>query len=110
MKVPILMYHSIDDTGPAALASYRILPSRFQQQIEFLKENGYYSITLDQWAKAVRDRQILPGRPIVITFDDGYLNFLNQAWPVMRRYGFTATMFVVTGKVGGVADWEDFEG
>jgi peptidoglycan/xylan/chitin deacetylase (PgdA/CDA1 family) len=110
MQLPILMYHNIDDTGPDALAPYRISPSKFQQQIEFLKERGYYSITLNEWAKAVRSRQGLPGRPIAITFDDGYLNFFNNAWPTLKRFGFSATMFVVTEKVGGVADWESFEG
>ena len=110
MQLPILMYHNVDDTGPEALAPYRVSPSRFQQQIEFLKERGYYSITLDEWAMAVRSRQALSGRPIVITFDDGYLNFFDNAWPTLKRNGFTATMFVVTEKVGGVADWEAFEG
>lgn len=109
-EVPILMYHSIADEGPAELAPYRIAPAAFAAQLEYLKDHGYRSISLKEWGEAISERRRLPGRPIVISFDDGYRNFLDNAWPLLERTGFTATMFVVTDKVGHVADWDSIAG
>jgi peptidoglycan/xylan/chitin deacetylase (PgdA/CDA1 family) len=99
------MYHCIDDAGPIELAPYRISPGGFESQLRYLADHGYYSIGLDDWVAAIAARRWLPGRPVIITFDDGYLNFLQNAWPLLERAGFTATMFVVTDRVGQTADW-----
>ncbi|MGO9991007.1 MAG: polysaccharide deacetylase family protein [Steroidobacteraceae bacterium] len=109
-EVPILMYHGIDDDGPIELAPYRIPPAAFESQLSYLAGHGYYSISLEDWTGAIADRRKLPGRPIIISFDDGYLNFLQNAWPLLERAGFTATMFVVTDKVGQTADWDAVTG
>ena len=109
-EVPILMYHSIDDTGPVELAPYRLSPGAFASQMRYLAEHGYYSVSLEQWAQAIVAGRRLPGRPIIITFDDGYVNFQQHAWPVLADAGFTATMFVVTDKVGATADWDQVTG
>jgi peptidoglycan/xylan/chitin deacetylase (PgdA/CDA1 family) len=109
-EVPILMYHSIDDAGPSELAPYRITPTAFESQVQYLADNGYHSISLGQWVDAIAGRQPLAGHPIIITFDDGYLNFQKNAWPLLERAGLTATMFVVTDKVGQTADWDAVTG
>jgi len=105
-EVPILMYHSIADHGPAELAPYRLTPAAFTAQMNYLADHGYYSISLQDWADAMAQRRWLPGRPVAITFDDGYVNFLEHAWPALESAGLTATMFVVTDKVGQTADWD----
>jgi peptidoglycan/xylan/chitin deacetylase (PgdA/CDA1 family) len=105
-EVPILMYHSISDDGPPELAPYRVTPVAFKDQLRWLRSNGYHSITLGEWASHLALRQPVPGRPIVITFDDGYKSFFTHAWPLLKAADLSATMFVVTGKVGSVADWD----
>jgi peptidoglycan/xylan/chitin deacetylase (PgdA/CDA1 family) len=109
-EVPILMYHSIDDSGPPELAPYRLSPAALQAQLRYLAEQGYHSISLEDWADAIVAGQRLPGRPVIITFDDGYSNFLQHAWPLLEDADFTATMFVVTDKVGQSADWDELAG
>jgi peptidoglycan/xylan/chitin deacetylase (PgdA/CDA1 family) len=109
-EVPILMYHSIDDAGPIELARYRLSPAVFASQMRYLADHGYHSISLEYWAEAIAAGRRLAGRPIIITFDDGYLNFMHNAWPALERADFTATMFVVTDKVGQTADWDRVTG
>ncbi len=106
-QVPILMYHGVDATGPSELHRYRVSPEIFKQQMTYLAENGYYSITLEERAKSIEDNEMLPGRPIIITFDDGYQNFSQYAWPILENTGFSATVFIVSEKVGTQSDWDN---
>ena len=105
-KVPILMYHCIDDDGPPELAPYRVTPAAFREQLRYLRRNGFHSITLQEWAESIATKTPVPGRPVIITFDDGYKDFYQNAWPALERADFSATVFVVTEKVGGHADWD----
>src|SRR3981081_3071947 len=105
-RVAILAYHSIAAAGPADLAPFRVSPSAFSEQLEFLRREGYCSISITDWVFSIITRRFLPGRPIIITFDEGYRDFITAAWPVSRRTNFRATIFVVTGRVGGLADWD----
>jgi peptidoglycan/xylan/chitin deacetylase (PgdA/CDA1 family) len=81
----------------------------------YLKSEGYQSITLDDLALWRRGLATLPPKPVVITFDDGDRSVLNIARPILERYGFKATLFVVTSKVGtqwdrvDCLDWEDLK-
>jgi peptidoglycan/xylan/chitin deacetylase (PgdA/CDA1 family)/SAM-dependent methyltransferase len=105
-QVPILMYHSIADDGPAELAPYRVAPAAFRQQLRYLRRHGYHSITLQEWVDGIAAKRPVPGRPVIITFDDGYRDFIQNAWPLLSRADFSATVFVVTEKVGRLADWD----
>ena len=105
-EVPILMYHSIADGGPSELKPYRVSPRAFTEQLRYLRRQGFHSITLEEWASCIAQKKPLPGRPIILTFDDGYKNFIENAWPALQRADFSATVFVVTEKVGGAADWD----
>jgi peptidoglycan/xylan/chitin deacetylase (PgdA/CDA1 family)/SAM-dependent methyltransferase len=109
-EVPILCYHSIAEDGPPEMARYRTSPAAFREQLRYLRREGFHSISLEEWAASIAERRMLPGRPVVITFDDGYRDFAGNAWPLLQRADFTATVFVVTNKVGGVADWDKITG
>jgi peptidoglycan/xylan/chitin deacetylase (PgdA/CDA1 family) len=105
-RAPILMYHRIASDGPTALARYRVSPARFAEQMEMLARAGCIPITPQAWRAAQAANRPLPGRPVMITFDDGYADLEENAWPILQRHGFVATTFVVTDFVGGCADWD----
>ena len=100
------MYHRIADDGPAGLVRWRVPEPDFVRQIEWLAAEGYTSIRLDEWqAVHSRDPTAL-ARRVVLTFDDAYEDFVTTAWPLLERHGFSATMFVPTKNMGGVAAWD----
>jgi peptidoglycan/xylan/chitin deacetylase (PgdA/CDA1 family) len=109
-EVPILMYHRIAIDGPPALAPYRVAPDLFAAQMDALYRAGYHTIHLQQWFNALMRNEQLPGKPIILTFDDGYRDFLTAAMPVLRYYGFSATVFLVAERIGGVANWDSAYG
>jgi peptidoglycan/xylan/chitin deacetylase (PgdA/CDA1 family) len=105
-ELRILAYHRIADSGPASLRRFRVSPSEFDEQLHRLREEGYRAATLDEWRVGSRARRPLRGKALMITFDDGYRDFTENAWPLLERHGFTATVFVVTGAVGGTSAWD----
>lgn len=100
-SLPILLYHAVHPES--SLIS--ISPTIFQWQMNWLYENGYHVIGLDVLAAYLRDRTPLPERSIVLTFDDGYACLYEYALPVLARYGFPATVFLVAGHCGRMNDW-----
>jgi peptidoglycan/xylan/chitin deacetylase (PgdA/CDA1 family)/SAM-dependent methyltransferase len=105
-QIPILMYHSIAEDGPPELCRFRLTPNAFREQLRYLRRHGYYSISIGEWARCIASRERLRGRPVAITFDDGYRDFLTEAAPLLEAADFSATVFVVAGKVGAAADWD----
>jgi peptidoglycan/xylan/chitin deacetylase (PgdA/CDA1 family) len=80
----------------------------FERQLAWLQRHGYHGLNADAFyhlwfTKKVRP---IPGKPVVLTFDDAYADFYESAWPLLRRYGFTATVFVPTDYIGGSASWD----
>ncbi len=108
-NVPILMYHRIADDGPVDLAPYRISPAMFERQLSYLQRHGYHSISLDNYYQFVFEekKEFFLGKIVVFTFDDAYLDFYDTAWPMLKKYGFQATVFVPTDFVGGYAEWDN---
>jgi peptidoglycan/xylan/chitin deacetylase (PgdA/CDA1 family) len=105
-RLPILMYHRIADSGPSDLRRYRLEPAELERQLDHLRSAGYRGVTLEEWRVACERRRPLPGRAVLLTFDDGYSDFASQAWPLLRRYGFPATVFLVAGEMGGASRWD----
>ncbi len=104
-EIPVLMYHRIADDGPPELAPYRVSPADFERQLLFMRRRGFRSVSISEW-RAGRRAGSLGGRPLLLTFDDAYVDFRENAWPLLKRYDFTAHVFVPTDKVGGAADWD----
>ncbi len=93
--VPILMYHSFDTpAGKGNLLS--VSPEHFEQQMAFLKNNGYHVITLNELTDGLKAGRKFPHNTVVITIDDGYQNNYTYAYPVLKKYGFPATIFIAT--------------
>lgn len=101
-RIPILVYHrllskeaadrlEVPDDEPV----YVCYDTRFREQMNYLAENGYTTLDLDEYMDIREGRTPLPAKPVVITFDDGYLSNYTMAYPELRRHGFKATVFVV---------------
>jgi len=95
----ILMYHSIPLTSTNP---YAVLVDRFREQMQWLATQGYTVTSLE---KALSHR--LPADWIVLTFDDAYQTVADNAVPIMLALGFSATVFVPAGLVGGTNVWDD---
>lgn len=101
VRLPIIVYHSIDDFGTAISTA----PDVFRNQIRWFADHGYQSISLTEAASRIRNGQPLPPRSVVLTFDDGMPSIRDVADPILREHGFTATTFVITGLVGRKPCW-----
>jgi len=99
IHVPVLMYHYISNP-PADADAIRldlsVTPNNFEQQMQWLNAKGYTSITPDQLLAALTNGGPLPDHPVLITFDDGYIDDYTNALPTLKHFGFVATFFVVT--------------
>lgn len=111
--VPILLYHGVSDTCSPEIARFTVTPAVFAQHMAYLAGEGYEALTVSGFRPALlgnTDR--LPERPVLITFDDGFRNFLTEALPIMQRHGFTSTLYATTGFMGegqapGTNRWGD---
>ncbi len=105
-EVPILMYHYIRDaSGEDELGrNLSVDPKTFDAQMAWLKENDFESVKLSDLADMERTELSKVngegGKPVVITFDDGYLDAYTEAFPVLKKYGFTGTFFIITNFIG----------
>jgi len=109
-RLPILMYHRIADAGAPSTARYRLAPARFEEQLAMLRDAGFRSVTLEDWRSAREARAPIPGRAVLFSFDDGCRDFATDAWPLLKRYGFGAMLFVVADRVGETASWDAMRG
>ncbi|GAB4575983.1 MAG: hypothetical protein Kow0077_30220 [Anaerolineae bacterium] len=102
IAVPILMYHYISEP-PEDADIYRqdlsVRPEDFRSQMQYLADEGYAVISLYDLNQALRWGTPLPEKPVIITFDDGYIDAFEQAFPVLQEFGFTATFFVITSRL-----------
>jgi peptidoglycan/xylan/chitin deacetylase (PgdA/CDA1 family) len=87
-----------------------VSPKQFARQIRWLARRGYVGIRPAEWEEWRHRGKGLPDKPVLITFDDGYADLAEYALPVLRRYGFGAVVFVVTGLVGGTNAWDETQG
>jgi peptidoglycan/xylan/chitin deacetylase (PgdA/CDA1 family) len=110
VQVPILMYHHISGLAPQNMLdlALTVTPAVFSQQLDYLKTAGYSSITFNQLFNALYYNGPLPSKPIILTFDDGYEDGYQVAYPLLRRYGFSGMFYIITGKVNweGQMTWE----
>ncbi len=102
--VPILMYHYVSEPPPGADAIRRdlsVAPAHFEAQLAYLRQAGYQTISMKDLTYALSGHTTLPAKPIVISFDDGYRDNYEYAFPLLRKYGYTGIFFLFTQ----VVDW-----
>ncbi len=106
-EVPVLMYHRVDDVPRNRLA---VPAAMFSAQMAYLQQQGYHSITLDQLYAYYINHHPLPAKPIVITFDDGFVDNYTNALPILQQYGMTAAVCIISDWVDRPNDWEEYRG
>jgi peptidoglycan/xylan/chitin deacetylase (PgdA/CDA1 family) len=105
-KVPVLMYHRVAHDGPEELKRYRVAPDVFREQMRWLRRHGFHAVTSGELAWFIERRHPIVGRPVLLSFDDGFQDFADTAWPIIRQSDFRAEVFVVADLVGGVSEWD----
>lgn len=105
---PILMYHAIGSSHEPA-SPYVLPVDRFAAQMTWLKRLGYHPITLEQFLDFQNRRRPIPVRSVVITFDDGYADNYDYAYPVLQSQNFPATIFLVSGYIGLANEWDEMK-
>ncbi|MDO8431274.1 MAG: polysaccharide deacetylase family protein [Candidatus Binatus sp.] len=106
MRLPVLLYHHV---GPAHDGAYPLLtvsPDNFEQQLRWLNRRGYTTIRPADWIAWCRHGRALPSKPVLITFDDGYQDLAQYAFPALKRHGMTATVFLVASCIGKTNQWD----
>lgn len=97
VRVPIAVYHSIRDSSPEEpfdVRRFNISPTAFDEQMRYLQENEYHTITFEMLHEAIVYGTPLPSKPIILSFDDGWRSQYTTALPMLKKYGFTATFFL----------------
>lgn len=95
--IPILCYHRFGDTGHIKLT---VPEKKFREQLQFLKDNDYRVIPMSDMYKFISGQEELPKKAVIITIDDGYRSTYEIAYPVLKEFGFPATLFLYTDFTG----------
>ncbi len=93
LTVPILLYHHISDEGPGN--RYFVSPAAFDAQMKWLYDHGYQTITVSQLSGLIINGGEMPLKPVAITFDDGDADMVTNALPILKKYGFVATSYLI---------------
>ncbi len=98
-QIPILMYHHLTE-DPAKVNNDTVQVKTFRAHMEALKNAGYEAVSFLDLRDFVEKGTALPEKPVVITFDDGYTSNYELAFPILKEYGFKATIFAIGVSIG----------
>ena len=106
--IPVLMYHKVGNPPAGSkLQKLWVSAEMFEKQMSYLQANGFTPIIFKDLYAAWDGKKLLPANPVLITFDDGYANNFEVAFPILKRFGYPATLFVVVQTVGWENAWHD---
>lgn len=106
VHLPVLLYHHVGYDRPGIVPGLTVSPEKFERHVRWLARRGYKGICPADWLRWRREGKGLPPKPILFTFDDGYADLVEYAFPVLQRYGFGAAVYIVTGQIGGINAWD----
>jgi peptidoglycan/xylan/chitin deacetylase (PgdA/CDA1 family) len=96
----VLMYHKVDSTRKDMLT---VTVEQFERQLKYLQDHNYQYITI----KDLLSSTDLVSKSVLLTFDDGYVDNLELAYPILKKYGAKATIFIPTAYVGKASSWDE---
>jgi biofilm PGA synthesis lipoprotein PgaB len=99
-KLTVLSYHEIADPGEALIPDYAVTPTNFVRQIDWLRNNGYHFVSVDDVLADQQGKSHLPEKAVLLTFDDGYRSVYDHAWPLLK-------MLRIPSVVAVVGTWEE---
>ena len=103
------MYHAVDDSSALSERRLCVKPSIFTRQMALLHEKGYCPVPLHTIVEGLAGHVPLPQKAVAVTFDDGFADVRRYALPILQRYAIPATLFAITGYLGGMNEWMDRE-
>ena len=106
----LLLYHHVGPSRPGIDSKLTLSPQRFEQQMRWLARRGYAGVKPSDWLRWIRGGEGLPEKPILLTFDDAYADTAEYGLPIVRKYGFSCVVFVVTERLGGTNAWDQARG
>ena len=106
---PILEYHMVTENPHPDAKPYVVPPEDFAEQLDYLAEEGYTTITPQDYARARKGKQQLPEEPIILSFDDGYEDNWRVVLPMLEERGMKAVFYMVTNSIGkpGYLTWDN---
>ncbi|MCI1248838.1 MAG: polysaccharide deacetylase family protein [Megasphaera sp.] len=106
--VPVLNYHQVNNKFHTCLT---MKPDSFEEQMKYLHDNDYHAITQSEFNAYMSGESDLPDRPIMITFDDGYADNYEYAYPIMKKYNMCGTIFLIMNLMDtkGYLTWNQVE-
>ncbi|HEY3342315.1 MAG TPA: polysaccharide deacetylase family protein [Anaerolineae bacterium] len=107
VNIPILMYHHVGN--PKVAQTYSVDQTMFDWQMDYLEQQGYHTVSLDDIAAAMATGSPLPAKPVALTFDDGWALQITNTLPTLLRHHFRATYYIIvnaTGKRAASMTWE----
>jgi peptidoglycan/xylan/chitin deacetylase (PgdA/CDA1 family) len=99
------MYHSISESDNPNFRANTVSPRAFAAQMDWLAQAGFTTLIVSEFVECIAGEFALPERAVVLTFDDGYADFVDNAYPILEKYNFTATLYIVAGMMGNAARW-----
>ncbi|WP_239619073.1 endo-1,4-beta-xylanase [Cohnella mopanensis] len=99
VKVPVVLYHKVNDIAESG-NDYQTTTDLFKKQMKYLVDNGYTTLSAQQYFNIISGIDTPPAKPILLTFDDGTPDFYNNAWPVLKQNNMKAIQFIVSDWIG----------
>lgn len=96
--VPVIYYHSV---RPSSDNEVTITPQMLRNQLKYIKDSGYTTLTMSELNDYLLNNSPIPEKSILITFDDGYMDNYNNAFPILKDLGIKATIFTITFELNG---------
>lgn len=97
LTIPVLAYHVVSD---APSGRYQLSTTKFREQMAYLAQNGYTTLTADEYHAVMTLQAPAPPKPVLLTFDDGTTDFVTNVVPVLQQHGFEAVQFAVSDWIG----------